>query len=581
MLGLKKLKSSYLSVLKEYPISIICFMIGTILFSIETCSSKSYSYYVDNGFHDVMLFFYLMVFGIVLCESIHQYKLHHENGYAFKNPMNLLMYTCIGGMSFIVSFGVAYFDHTFVADRQYNEFILLLYNNLLWEITLFYVITSLLVAIYYMFKGSGLSFELFCAKVFGGLMKTFIIYGILALGILMVLGIFSTLIWDFSDYNVIETVESLLIGIVLFPCCISAVSDTREDISKFTKVILSYVFTSLLAAAFFIIYIYIFKIVITWTFPSNEVFSILTALFVSGVVIWTMASGCCSDNMKKLFKFMPFLFVPFIILQIMCIYMRVHSYGLTLSRYMGCALIIFEIAYFVMYTASIVMNKRLTHSLIFMIIGALALCLFVPGINYRNMILISQKPYILAYLVDESDSSPEIKYKAYEAYWAVNSYCGYKGTKYINAYLTDSQIDDMRENGYEEDNVPEYVDNGYYNISCDHNIFPMDVSDFSSINHVELYYDFDEEDYDLTDMPITDTDNNEICRDDLSSLINELRSLEDANPDNLDDRYEDVISVPITLKDGSTFIINYIYIYGYKYEDEPIDNITIFGYILK
>ena len=72
---------------------------------------------------------------------------------------------------------------------------------------------------------------------------------------------------------------------------ILTLSKPSDTISKFGNIMMGYVFPGILAVAFVIVYIYILKILITWTFPSNEAFTIVTALFAAGICIWTMAQG--------------------------------------------------------------------------------------------------------------------------------------------------------------------------------------------------------------------------------------------------------------------------------------------------
>ena len=131
-----------------------------------------------------------------------------------------------------------------------------------------------------------------------------------------------------------------------YPCILVGFSKIEDEVSKFEKVMVTYVLPGLLALAYVIIYTYIIKMLVTWSFPKNQVFAILTTLFCFGVCIWTMAQGLYDDNLKKVFTILPLLFIPCIILQIMCLYMRIAPYGLTLQRYAGIAFVFFEIVYF-------------------------------------------------------------------------------------------------------------------------------------------------------------------------------------------------------------------------------------------
>ncbi|MCR4755249.1 MAG: DUF4153 domain-containing protein [Lachnospiraceae bacterium] len=577
MLRLKKLSHNYLGIIKEFPVSITLFLAGTIVLAFQFTYSNSGSFVYAQLLPFIIIFLYLFSLGTLLCESMHRYGKSLDSDYSIKSAKNIIRYTTIILISFVVSVTCPFFYMIYYNNHASDTLSLILHDYLLMEIAACYGVCCICLIIYYFYKKSAESFETYCAKAFGGLMKGFVVYGIIAIGVMVIIGIFDTLILDTYEYDLLERVEILLLGLVLYPCTLAGLSKTQNKLSAFAKIVLSYVFTSILMIAFLIIYIYIFKIIITRHFPSNEVFSILTALFTCGLPIWTMAMGCCEDKFKRYFKLMPFLFVPFIILQIMCIYMRVHSYGLTLSRYAGIALIVFEIAYFIMYSYSFLSKKDFTCSLLFMLMATAFLCLLIPGTNYKSAILASQKAKIEDYLSSGTQSDNYIKHNAYEAYKTIKDSCGYKGQKYINSVLSEGEISDIKDySDYEYDST-----SSYFVISANNDIKQLDIEGYSVLNVYDFtYYDFTESEYDLTDFPVI-YDDEELGRIDILALINKLMEIDQKDLGNEDELCSEAIKEEIPLKDGGKLIITYLYLSGDYDKDQPLESLDLQFYLLK
>ena len=91
-------------------------------------------------------------------------------------------------------------------------------------------------------------------------MKAELVYAIIAIGSALIVFAFDELIFDTYRLNLSERVQILLIGLVQFPCAVMALSRTKDSISQFGKIVLTYVLTILESIAFVIIYVYIIKI---------------------------------------------------------------------------------------------------------------------------------------------------------------------------------------------------------------------------------------------------------------------------------------------------------------------------------
>ena len=562
ILWVEKIKAKFVDVIKEYLFSISVFLLATVFWTIRG-DGINHSYIIKTVIPFLETLFYGITPGILLCETIYHYPDYSEK-------KKTILYAVIIVLTTVSSFFYSSINTIFEAGLQEKLENPAVFSEIAFEVFVCYLVTAMGFAVYFIYKKTGECFETYVAKAFCGLMKALLIYGIIALGVLMVLLIFDTLIVDTSSIDLIMRCEIMIMGLVAYPCALMGISKTEGDFSKFSKVVLSYIFTGLLAIAFLIIYLYIFKIVFTWQFPKNQVFSILTALFCCGLMIWTMAAGCCQEKMLKSIKLMPFLFIPFIILQIMCLYMRVTDYGFTRSRYFGLAMIIFEVIYFAMYIVSYFVAKEITFSLLFLIIAMTYLVLVVPFTNYKSVILMSQKSRIEKYFAAAANGDQLEKKTAYEAYKTINSESGYMGLKYLSKNYTQEQIADLTSG--EEDNS----ESDYIYICASRDLNEIIVEGYKEINVIDSEFYDDEVDA----LEIKSKDGKQLGTADISDLTSKLLKLDKAGNTDYSKKTE-LISNNVPLDTGGELIITSIKITGDYGVPDKIEYIEIHGYVLK
>ena len=573
---LGKIKSIFKEVVNEHRYSFGAFMLSMILWAITAGDNPAGDvlYSIFDFLKTIEWLLFSVSFGLLLCESIHLYKKDTDSSYDPKSKKVLGLRIAIIATTFLSALQYRILDEYIpesVFKVGYEDVILDLSRNILF----FVGIAVIGLIIYFFYKRSGECSETYVAKAFCGLMKAELVYGIIALGALLIIWAFDTLIFDTFFMDLTLRVEILLLGLVEFPCVVVGLSKTEGEISKFGRIVLSYIFTGIIAVAFAVIYVYIIKIFVTWTFPSNEVFPILTALFVCGLFAWTMAFGCCDEGMKRVISILPFLFIPFIILQIMCLYMRVRDYGLTSSRYFGIIVIVFEIIYFVIYTLRFIRKKDYIFTLIFIVIAGVFIVLFMPGINVYSAVTMSQKGKIIAYLEQGNNTSDAIKKDAHEAYKVLDREGGFSGRLFIDDKLSKDQMSDLTNNDYHDD-----AERTYINVYND--MYSIDVTGFTRLSIVET---------DLTDWAgITDIDNIPIyLRDDESEpvdyvdfcdIVDTLKEYEKRNVAQTEK--EKVIQKKITTKNGKTLVLTKVNIFGFTENGEmDIRSFEIRGYLLE
>lgn len=306
------------------------------------------------------------------------------------------------------------------------------------KILICYISTLWILSVYFLFKKSEKDFKEYILKVFINVIKTSIIYGILSIGVVIVSSIFVYLIWEGLGYTLIARLETILLGFYYIPKLLYCLIDTDEDVHTFFKGLIKYVLTSLVIISFAIIYMYIIKILVLRDMPRNQIFRILSALFIIGMPIWTMMQHFKDESIwGKISEKLPVAFIPFILLQIYTIGIRIINNGFTPFRYICVALILFEIAYVIIY----IIKKEKLELLLLILNAIIIVSIIIPGINMFKISNISQA-HNLKIFKDKSDYTDGEKEKIYGAY----KYLKYSegGEEYIDKILQSEDIEIIR-----------------------------------------------------------------------------------------------------------------------------------------
>ncbi len=289
-------------------------------------------------------------------------------------------------------------------------------NNFLWmandlflfrlsRVMICYLLVVWVIGIYYNYKKSGKTFNEYIFKTFIKIFKTNLIYGIFAIGLAIVFAIFVYLILGGKGYLLILRVEILLTGLYYIPTMIYNFCNPEEENGKFAKIVIKYVLGTLVILAFAIIYMYIIKIILLRDIPSNQIFRILTALFVVGLPTWTMIQSFKEESLfDTINNKLPILFIPFIFLQIYAIGVRIITNGVTISRYLCVMVIIFEIIYTIIYLK----NKEKIGNIFIVFAILTIISTIVPYINMVTLSNLSQQRNMRIYTKKQEYTDEEI-----------------------------------------------------------------------------------------------------------------------------------------------------------------------------
>lgn len=180
----------------------------------------------------------------------------------------------------------------------------------------------------------------------------------------------------FFDIMMVETILVTYIGSFI------AIENVEGESNVVSKVLIKYVMFIMVLIGFIVFYIYLVKIIINKSLPSNQVFLVCTILFGVGLSTALMARSFDEGTTyDKIIEYLPMAFIPALILQIISLTLRIHQYGLTVVRYLGVIIILYELAYIVLY---IFKYDKLKY--IFIVGAILAFIMtYVPVLNIMQL----------------------------------------------------------------------------------------------------------------------------------------------------------------------------------------------------
>ncbi len=435
-----------------------------------------------------------------------------------------------------------------------------------------YILSVSILSIYFNCKKSEKTFEDYLTNVVVSIFKVSLIYGILAIGSAIIVAIFNYLILNGKQYSLIGRVEILLLGIYYLPTIIYSFYKQDNEIGKFAKIVIRYVLGTLVMIAFAIIYIYILKILILRDIPSNQIFRILAALFAIGLPIWTMCMSMDEGKtFDKIYKKLPYLFIPFILLQMYSIGVRIGTNGLTEARYLCVVLIIFEIIYTMVY----IKNKSKIEINLLIIMALIIISTIAPFINMFKLSALNQFNILKTYDQKENLSKEENN-KLDGAYYFLRS--STIGKQYLENYK-------MKNEPYSEYSIDLYEDKSIY-------ISARRKSNYLKIEGYKKLYEINANNYGLRLI----NNSNEYRGKEIDKIfekinfeINESKDTIDVNMvdlvkmyiqmgDSLDRSFDNVNE--IVIDSNKKIILDSFYI-SYNESTNEVENYSIDGYLLE
>lgn len=519
-------------VFEHYPVTMIAIFFATIFLAIFEPSDILESKVIEN----VMLFCITFGCGDFLIETI----------FKKKDKKKVMYYILSAVLAVILVLLLNIENDVFsILNAVFVEYIqrfLICYNLL-----------TVITGVYISLKNSNLDFNEYVVRVAINIFRVGIIYMILAIGLALITSVFIYLILDTSDYDLIERIEILVFGLYFIPGILGSLYDLKNEIGKFAKVVIKYVLDILVIIAFLILYLYIGKIIILQDMPSNQIFRILAALFVIGCPVWTLASYFKDEDvLNKVNKKLPLFFIPFIVLQIYTIGVRIYHNGVTEPRYLCIMLIILEIAYILLY----ILKREKIENILIVLNVVIAISTIIPYVNMYKVSELNQLSNLKMYkekaILSESEEE-----KVKGAYYYLKSLSN--GNQIINEVLTKDDIEKITSFEGKTSNIVriyanETVESMY--IEGYKEIYLVDISDYSTDISIEDTF---------TRIPVGDYEINlvNLIKDYLAHDEDIDEYFEENNIVDLDDKTKIVIEQVSLSYDSDSNVLESYYIEGY------------------
>ena len=250
-----------------------------------------------------------------------------------------------------------------------------------------YVAGLQLLTYYKIMKNENVNLPEFGIKVLSNWGRCTLTYALANIGIGMVVGAFVALILDGEGPDGIYRLFVLLGGTYYAPALINTITDMSGEHGKFIKKLIKNVFTPVMAFLLVIFYMFIVKITLAGTLLESEMFMALSWGFAVGVPVVLLRKNYDDNEKTKQFtNILIYAFIPFIVLQIIGMGVRVSNYGLTTSRYKGFVLIIFETIFIAL---SIIKDAKYLKEILLVAFVMVIICVLSP-FNFIDMPIRSQ-----------------------------------------------------------------------------------------------------------------------------------------------------------------------------------------------
>lgn len=292
------------------------------------------------------------------------------------------------------------------------------------------LVTSLLavVIMYLVLKEKKMDIKSYLLKVFMNALYVSIVIIAIYIGFFILVYICEELLGRIPY----DAISKIIVFITCFALGIGffiSVENVESPHNMFSKILVRYIMQPMVLLGYVIFYVYLFKIVMKWELPSNQVFSVVSVLFFVGLSISLMSLGIEENSpYNKTIRYLPIAFVPALVLQIMSIGLRINQYGLSLVRYVGILIIIFEVVYLTCYFFDEIRGSKkikIEKSL-------LALCIIwvimflVPKLNINEFPEIYNKVFYKV-VQEESTDHIEIPSVTSSSYRFLKEYLDVKG----------------------------------------------------------------------------------------------------------------------------------------------------------
>lgn len=539
--GMAKMSEEVKQLGKKFPLTLFIIFCVTILCTIAI--DQDFSKSTDEMLEKIYLFGAIWAVGTIFAEV-----------WLLKKTNRIIGYGITGLISFI-------FVHTLTKNPSLSVEKMEMIGRFLAT----YVLTLGLLSMYQSMKKQNLTLEQYFLKIFRDLFNFTTTYIILNIGFVILTSIFVQLILDGHYGSIMERIFALLFGLFYVPAMVYTFSGiSKKEINSFIKGLVLYVLLPLTLIAMAIIYLYIAKILILKDMPQNTIYRILASIFIVAFPIWNMAKNYTQNKkiLQKIVTSLPYLYAPFLLLEMYSIGTRIQGFGITPMRYISCLFIIFQVIVLVLtiYRKS----EKISHIFIYAI--GLSVIILISPWHYENVSNWSQKA-ILEKNMTPNTTFESLSTKEKDKVKSAYEYLKYSpnGKKYIPSNWSEEEKAKIEEYHNEKRRNYDYPD--YISLSCK---LEADIQAYRKITYVK-----GRNDNDIYATIKLEPDNRTI---DLNTKIQEIIRQNQIDERQVEEEFRKNPIVPIS--DTEDFYISRIYFSYYK-TTQKFNYLDIEGYILE
>lgn len=310
----KQLQEVIKKITKSYPLTFTALVITTIFLTIFINSS-------DNNIVKVEFSLAFWLFGLFFLETYFSRRL---------NKLILSVVTALISMTF---------SWLIFADEVIIPY------DIIMPLLVGYILILMILVFHKLIKNNDNRLSEYVVNFLENIFFASVLFAVLHLGIVLVTLTFIELIAKIAYSQIFIRESILLFGLFYVPAVVySMITVDKNRMRNLVKGLFVYVLLPLVLVAMLIIYLYIFKIAILQAMPSNIIFRILAILYLFAMPTWIVSSYFDQDKrLNKIVAILPYLYAPFILLEIYSLVVRIIDFGMTPLRYLGIMLIIFQV----------------------------------------------------------------------------------------------------------------------------------------------------------------------------------------------------------------------------------------------
>ncbi len=184
----------------------------------------------------------------------------------------------------------------------------------------------------------------FIYKMFSGLAFSYFVSFIIFLGLSLALYAVDKLVWNIGSTHRLSANLSIICFVLFAPIYFMSNIPKKEDnygnkdsyIMKVGNKLSLYVLTPLLAIYTVILYIYLFKIIITWNLPKGWVSTFVSLLAFGGlwvmISLYSLSQKAENKIVNFIYRWFGLIVLPPLFLMSIGIFRRIGDYGITINR---------------------------------------------------------------------------------------------------------------------------------------------------------------------------------------------------------------------------------------------------------